>query len=280
MLSRREFLRLSLLCGLAACAPRRRAFVRFALLHLAPRAGDLQGNWEQIETGTAQAAALGADWVLTPELASSGYEFADVLGLDWIQPQPDAHVQRFCSAVRRMGVNVFLGTPDYDPVEMKHYNSMLVIGRDGRLLGSHRKVKVVQVQDEAWSTPGTGASTLDVDGVSAGVLICADAYEDDLARENRRQGAGVLVSGACWAPGECSPDEYWKARTRETGLSLLVCNRTGREVSLDFRRAQSVIVRRGAFSMTYAGETPAVLSADLETGSFRPLSTAFEVTHL
>ena len=40
-----------------------------ALLHLAPRAGDLAFNKLLIEAAIMKAARGGADWVITPELA-------------------------------------------------------------------------------------------------------------------------------------------------------------------------------------------------------------------
>ena len=47
--------------------------LRMALLHLAPEPGDVAGNQKAIERGICRAAGAGARWVLTPELATSGY---------------------------------------------------------------------------------------------------------------------------------------------------------------------------------------------------------------
>lgn len=44
-------------------------------LHLAPVLGDLAGNRSMIEHGTALAAKRQVDWVLSGELAVSGYQF-------------------------------------------------------------------------------------------------------------------------------------------------------------------------------------------------------------
>ena len=68
--------------------------LRIAFLHLAPVPSDLEHNRRLVETGLAAAGDLGAQWVLTPELCTCGYEFVERLGDEWIQPQPDAWTQK------------------------------------------------------------------------------------------------------------------------------------------------------------------------------------------
>ncbi|WP_281983648.1 adenosylcobinamide amidohydrolase, partial [Azonexus hydrophilus] len=47
--------------------------LRIALLHLDPVPGDIAGNCARIEAAIGEAARHGADWVVTPELAETGY---------------------------------------------------------------------------------------------------------------------------------------------------------------------------------------------------------------
>jgi N-carbamoylputrescine amidase len=62
--------------------------LRTALLHLDPVTGAIADNRRLIEAGVRSAAARGAQYVLTPELAVCGYEFGAVIGTAWIEPQP------------------------------------------------------------------------------------------------------------------------------------------------------------------------------------------------
>src|ERR1700753_1510756 len=62
---------------------------KVALLHLAPKAGDLAYNRLLIEQAIVKSAAEGCDWIVTPELAVSGYTFVPVIGTAWISAQPD-----------------------------------------------------------------------------------------------------------------------------------------------------------------------------------------------
>ena len=56
--------------------------LRIAMLHLAPRLGDLAYNRHLVSHAVTTAAGLGAEWVLTPELCLCGYKFSRCLSTD------------------------------------------------------------------------------------------------------------------------------------------------------------------------------------------------------
>jgi predicted amidohydrolase len=76
------------------------------------------------------------------------------------------------------------------------------------------------------------------------------------------QGAQLLVSAAAWAPGLHGPNGEWERCTEETGLPLLVCNRTGPDRTLDFTRAESVIVKDGKRLLSFSSERSAIVVID------------------
>lgn len=84
--------------------PHPRESLRIAFLHLAPRLGDLTSNRQLLEAALSKSAELGANWVLTPELCICGYSFAERIGADWIVPQPDPWMKRWCELTARLRV--------------------------------------------------------------------------------------------------------------------------------------------------------------------------------
>jgi predicted amidohydrolase len=99
------------------------------------------------------------------------------------------------------------------------------------------------------------------------MLICADAYTSEIARTLQAQGAQLLVSSAAWAPGLHGPNGEWERCTSDTGLPLIVCNRTGPDRTLDFTKAETVVVKNGRrlLSLSSARSTIFVVEWDRET---------------
>jgi predicted amidohydrolase len=93
-------------------------------------------------------------------------------------------------------------------------------------------------------------------------MICADAYAPWIAQRLRELGAKILVSSAAWGPGPYGPSGEWERVTSDTGLPLLVCNRTGMDRTLDFTHAESVVVKEGRRLYSMASETSAVFLVD------------------
>ena len=253
--------------------------LRIALLHLAPRLGDVVYNRQRVETAVTIAAGLGADWIITPELCICGYQFTSRLGTEWILPQPDPWMVHFCQLIARLRVTVFLSHPERDRHTAKLYNTVFVIAADGTIIGTHRKVNVVPVA-EAWSSRGEHIAPILVPPLSVGVLICADAYTPEIARRLQVQGAQLLVSPAAWGPWPHGPNGAWEQRTRETGLPLLVCNRTGTEQTLSFMEAESVVVKDGQRLLTFQAPRSVIVTVEWDLATQQIMSQAFHVLDL
>lgn len=237
--------------------------LRIAFLHLAPVPGALAQNRHLITTAICRAASRGATWIITPELAVSGYTFADQLGTEWIEPQPDHWMGKICRLAARLRVTLFLSQPEQDLRSRRLYNTVFAIGSDGRIAGSHRKINALRVGSEAWSTPGTEATAFRLAPFgNVGLLICADAYTPGIAVSLKAQGAKALVSSAAWAPGLHGPNGEWERCTNDTGLPLFVCNRTGQDRTLDFRKAESVVAQGGKRLLSMSCEQSAIFLID------------------
>ena len=237
--------------------------LRIALLHLAPIPGDITKNRRLVEKAVNAAARLGATWIITPELIVTGYTFADRIGTDWIVPQPDPWMTHMSRLAAQLRVTLFLSCPEQDRKSRKFYNSLFAIAVNGTIVGSHRKIHTLRVGSEAWSTPGTQAVAVPVPPFTrVGMLICADAYTTDIARNLQAQGAQLLVSSAAWAPGLHGPNGEWERCTRDTGLPLLVCNRTGPDKTLDFRQAESVVAKDGKRLLSLSSAQSAVFAIE------------------
>ena len=199
--------------------------------------GDVDGNTSRIVAAAHEARdASGADVVLLPELAVSGYPPEDLLFHSGMRTQVGESIERLKREVR--GITLIAGYPEYDGTRI--FNSAIVI-RDGLVLANHRKACLpnYRVFDEKrYFTPGTEPTVLELNGVKVGVLVCEDVWEPMPARQSRDAGAEVLLVI------NASPYEMDKqtqrerdvvgARVTETGVPLVFLNLIGGQDELVF----------------------------------------------
>ncbi|GGJ43379.1 carbon-nitrogen hydrolase family protein [Deinococcus roseus] len=234
---------------------------RMALCHLAPVPDDLQHNRRTIERALEQAANLGAHWIVTPELSSCGYQFARHLGTDWITVQPDPWVKTLMQFAAEHQVHLFLGHAEADVHTGKLHNAVLAISDQGELLGSARKHNVLP-GSEGWSTRSQQAAVFEVQDIKVGVLICADAYTSKVSRELLAQGAQMILAPSAWGPGLHGPEGEWESRSLDTGIPVVVCNRTGAEGNLSFEGSTSGFIRAGKREKVFEPAGPALILLD------------------
>ena len=248
------------------------AALRLALLHIDPTPGDIAGNRARIEDSIRSAIGQGADWIVTPELAETGYNFNQRIGSAWIAPFPDAWISKLAAIARDNRVALFVGFAERDAKTSQLHNSVAVIDRDGTIRGTYRKQRV-HGGAESWATPGTGGTPFVIDDIPVGVLICADTYKPEPAAHYRAQGAAILLAPANWPPVQgMGPGDLWEQRSAETGLPLVVTNRTGQEPELDFRQGESVVAAGGERRFAFSTEQARIfyLDWDRRQGFSRP----------
>ncbi|MEB1808569.1 MAG: carbon-nitrogen hydrolase family protein [Bacillaceae bacterium] len=249
--------------------------IKIALLHLFPIAGDLTYNRILIEKGVKQAATRNVDWVITPELAVSGLQFDHLIGTDWIYEQPDEWMTSFMHVIQTLNTTVFLGCAERSE-EGALFNSVFVINGEGKLIGKQRKLARI----DRWSTPGSVLDPVTIGDVKVGILICADAYTKRIADTLKENGADMIVAPSSWGPGLHGPDGEWEQRSIDTGLPLIVCNRTGEDKDVSFWKAESSVIVNGKRVISHHSEQSAILTFEWDLDDMELLSSKFEVEYV
>ncbi|KON80540.2 NAD+ synthase [Azoarcus sp. PA01] len=197
--------------------------------------GDLTANADRIIRALDEARAAGADLLLTPELALSGYPPEDLL------LRPDFY--RACSrevariALHTRGITLVLGHPE----ERRdwRYNAASVI-RDGEVVATYHKHLLPNYEvfdEERYFDRGLDACVFELNGVKLGVNICADLWESGPAELVRAEGAELLL-GLNASPYHMNKlerrYEVLRGRVADTGLPVVYCNMVGGQDELVF----------------------------------------------
>ena len=166
--------------------------LRLALAQANFCVGDIAGNRDIIIDLALRARDEGADVVVMPELAITGYPPEDLL----FRPGLHARVKAALNviAARVTGIHLVLGYPE--PQGDLLYNSCMVL-RDGVVLANYRKQHLPNYavfDEKRYFTPGTCAVVVEINGVRMGLSICEDIWEPASAAQARAAGAEFICN--------------------------------------------------------------------------------------
>lgn len=143
-------------------------------------------NLEKIELATAQAVRRGADAVLFPETATTGY------ACDFAALRPDeltGALQTLADLARRQAVNLLVGSAVFRPHGLQ--NCLVVFDRQGRPVHCYAKCQLVE-SDRRVFVPGNALALFEIDGVCATTVICHERRYPELVRLAVMAGARIL----------------------------------------------------------------------------------------
>ncbi|NTU92995.1 MAG: carbon-nitrogen hydrolase [Chlorobiaceae bacterium] len=214
--------------------------LNIALIHLAVRHGEPEHNRRELIRLNRQAAEGGARIIVNTELAVSGYSFRSPQEVAAIaEPVDGPSVRAMAAIAEAAGCYIVLGYAEIDQGTGICYNAAAVLGPDGKLALNYRKVTA----EARWACPGSHvqANTFETPWGTAAVLICSDTYYGLIPRRAALSGADLLLVPANWPGGSLDPRELWRGRARENGCSVVACNRTGKDRTMECYDAVSCV---------------------------------------
>jgi len=135
-----------------------------------------------------KAAAQKPDFICLPEgitVIGTGMKYADVA-----EPVPGPTTERLGQLARQTGAYLVAGL--YEREGKTVYNTSVLIGRDGRLIGRYRKVALPREEIEGGITPGESFPVFQTDFGKVGMMICWDVFFAEPARALAAQGAEII----------------------------------------------------------------------------------------
>ena len=184
---------------------------------------DKEANYQRAEPMIREAAARGAKIVCTTECFLDGYAIADksipleeyrALG----EPIPSGkYFQRLATLAKELKIHLIAGMAEADGDA--RYNTSVLIGPDGTLVGKYRKQKL---QHEAVrNTPGHNSPVFETPYGRVGLMICADRTEPAIVRRFCAAGADFLICPSGGMFGPKSNDPIVQARSRENKTPIV-----------------------------------------------------------
>jgi NAD+ synthase (glutamine-hydrolysing) len=219
---------------------------RIALAQIDTTVGDIVANADAVVDAIRAAAAQGADVVLLPELALTGYPPEDLLAKDHFVDDGLEALGRVAAACT--GIAAFVGFVDRDGGSL--YNAAALC-RGGKVEAVYRKRRLPNYgvfDEDRYFVPGDAPVLADIGGLQGAFTICEDVWMPELAAEAAGLGAGVLlnVSASPFHAGKGVEREAMLARrAADNGVWLAYCNLVGGQDELVFDGRSVVIAPDG-----------------------------------
>ncbi|MBJ9968262.1 NAD+ synthase [Burkholderia seminalis] len=250
---------------------------RLALAQINVTVGDFAGNVARIVAAARAAHNDGAQLMIAPELALSGYPPEDLLLRPAFYAAAAAALATLADALKAFdGLAVLVGhplrgpgggaggdprAPAVDgnanrPIERgvpptDTFNAVsLIVG--GEIVGTYRKQDLpnAEVFDEKrYFATDAEPLVFELNGVKYGVIICEDAWHASAAQIAKAAGAQVLLipNGSPYHMNkEAVRIDILRARIRETGLPMVYVNLVGGQDELVFDGGSFVLDAQGA----------------------------------
>ncbi len=200
-----------------------------------------QENMETADRMVREAAGLGAQVILLPELFETWY-FCQERNYAFYSlaasPEENEAVRHFRKVAAQL--KVVLPVSFFEREGNVTYNSVAVIDADGSLLGVYRKTHIPDdhfYQEKFYFTPGnTGFRVWDTAYGKIGVGICWDQWFPEAARCMALMGAQLLLYPTAIGSEpiiDCDSMPHWRrcmqGHAAANVIPVLAANRVGRE---------------------------------------------------
>ena len=230
--------------------------------------GVRDGNLVRIDHAAAKCKALGADLAVFPEAALLGWD--NPAAWNRSAPIPGADTDALGAIAQKHGLTMVVGLAERVNATTLHDSAVLIDGRDGALLGVHRKVNILGALMDPPYVPGSllPGNIWAIDTAccgKVGVLICADTFREDVVAAMAATKPDIVAVPYGWSGCPADPDPPAKGCPQGSGMwprhghdlvarVQLVANATGAAVAgADSVGQQSVGPWAG---QTYGGWSP------------------------
>ncbi|MDQ3849639.1 MAG: NAD+ synthase [Actinomycetota bacterium] len=239
--------------------------LRIALAQINAVVGDIAGNAAMVCEQLARAREAGAQLVLFPELALTGYPPEDLLLKEHFLSDARSALERVAGEAREI-----VAVVGYPERAEDVYNAAGVLA-DGAVQASYRKRNLPNygVFDEVrYFQSGPGGALVCVDGVSVGLTVCEDIWQPGPPLSDEAlAGARLIVniSSSPYHAGKGSERERMIAqRAKDNLVAVAFCAMVGGQDELVFDGYSVVVDHEGTVLARAPQFAEALLVAEVD----------------
>jgi predicted amidohydrolase len=223
--------------------------VTVAVAQIASKVGDKEHNIKLMEKKVKEAKKQGANLVVFPELALTGYVCRDLV-YELAEPIPRGpSICQITSLAEQENVHIVLGMIEQSSkANAVLHNTAVLVGPEG-FIGKYQKMHLPThsvFEEKRYYRPGYQTPIFETSLGKIGMIICYDIYFPELTRILRLKGAQLIV---CISASPSTRRGFFEvltmARAMENTVFLAFTNLVGIEDGLQFWGGSRIIAPSG-----------------------------------
>ena len=250
--------------------------VKIAAVQMDPRIMANRENLDKVLLETRVAAGNGADLIVFPECALTGYVFASrEEAIPFMETIPGPSIDKLAASCKELGVHIIVGLLERDYARC--FNAAVLIGPQG-LVGKYRKNHLPLLGIDRFIAPGDKPFQVYKTPIgNIGIHICYDCNFPESARVMTLLGADILALPTNWPEGRGKVAKYViNTRAYENKVHLVAADRTGRERSVRFIGLSKIVDAWGDTLAQASSDNEEIIYAEVSLAEARQKRIVFK----
>jgi len=223
--------------------------INVALAQISCKAGDKEHNLDVMKRNIKQAKNQGANLVVFPELALTGYVLRDLI-YEMAEPVPEGKsIRRLEEVAKSEDIHVVFGALERS--EKAHatlYNTAVLLGPNG-FIGKYQKMHLPThsvFEEKRYFRLGYQTPVFETEIGKMGLIICYDVFFPEITRLLRLKGSQLIICISA-SPGVRRKffETLTVARAIENTAFLVYVNLVGVENGLQFWGGSRIVAPNG-----------------------------------
>ncbi len=242
--------------------------MRLALCQLNATVGDIAGNSKRIAEGIEAARRQGAQLVLFPELALTGYPPEDLLLKEHFLADSAAALEQLAASARE--IVAVVGFPER---AADVYNAAAVLAQ-GRVHAVYRKVYLPNYgvfDEQRYFQHGERGAVIELGAEQLGLTVCEDIWEPGPPASDEAHAGATLILNISASPYHAGKgvarERMLQQRARENLAYVAFCSLVGGQDELIFDGHSCVMDHTGTTIARAAQFREELLLCDLDLGA-------------
>ena len=231
---------------------------------------DQATNPDRIIEAMRKAKGAGADLLVAPELALTGYGIGSALR-ELAEPVSGPMVARMAKASQKIGIKLVAGFPERDGNDL-FISALIADGKSAIPTAIYRKAYLYgDYEKRIFTASGPSTTLVRICGLKAGFLICYDVEFPENVRRLAKAGADIVIVPTALprcAAGNHIANRVVPVRAFENQLHIVYANYADSDATFLYQGNSSIVAPDSTFLAKARKNGDALLIADIITGNY------------